>query len=128
MHHFFQTGFGGDFSEFLSRSVVSAAARHAVGRRGCLASSAGMAREMRGRAKAPPIADYRNKTGNFQRKAGRSERREVENRAIARKQEAGLPVRKIALWMTIFGILCAILYLYLAYVVADDEDEELETE
>ena len=87
-----------------------------------------MARDSRGSAprvaRSPPVADYRHKTGKFQAKQGRAERTETAARAVARKQEP-LPMRKVLLWLCVFGLFSGALYLYLAYVLAD-EDEELE--
>ena len=52
----------------------------------------------------------------------RSERRrgQTHERAIARKQE--FPVHKILLSLAIFGASCALLYAYLSYVLADDDE------
>lgn len=78
-----------------------------------------MARDARA-SKAPPIADHRKSTGRFQAKVGKTERAETHQRAVARKQD--LPLKKIFGGLAAFGIFCAALYAYLAYVVADDEE------
>ena len=77
-----------------------------------------------GRAREPPISDFRQKTGRHQMKLGKQERTETQTKAIARKQQ--LPVKQILLAMLAFGGICALLYLYLSYVL--DDDEELEAE
>ena len=74
-----------------------------------------------GRSYDPPAQNFRKKTGNFNAKVGKAERTETHNKAIERKQE--LPVRKIVLSLMIFGAACAILYAYLMYVLADDDDD-----
>ena len=68
------------------------------------------------------MADYRHKTGRSQAKQGKTERSDTANRAIARKQE-DWQVTRILLWLAVFGLFSAALYIYLAYVVADDDDE-----
>ena len=77
--------------------------------------------DARGNTKAPPIQNHRRSTGQFQAKVGKTERAETVTRAVARKQE--LPLRKIFTGLALFGAFCAVLYAYLAYVVADDDDE-----
>ena len=83
-----------------------------------------MARDARGGARAPPIQDHRKSMGRFHAKVGRTERAETVTRAVARKQD--LPLRKIFGGLAAFGLFCAALYAYLAYVVAEDEDEAAE--
>ena len=78
----------------------------------------------RGRSFEPPVADYRRKVGNFTRKTNlRVEQKETLNRAIAKKQEAPLPLKQLLLSLTIFGAVCGLLYAYLNYVLYDDESE-----
>jgi hypothetical protein len=76
----------------------------------------------RGRAYDPPIQDFRKKTGNFHRSVGKTERTETANKAIARKQE--FPIKQIILGLTAFGAACALLYIYLTWLLADDDVEE----
>ena len=73
------------------------------------------------RARAPPVADYRKQTGRHQAKLGKAERTETHARAVQKKQE--IDVRTPLLFMVIFGTVSALLYLYLAYVLEDDELE-----
>ena len=75
----------------------------------------------KGRSFTPPAADFRKRTGNFNAKVGRKENKETERVAIEKKQEP-LPYTRILLWLAIFGAVCGLLYAYLTYVLADDDD------
>ena len=75
-----------------------------------------------GRSYEPPAADYRKKVGNFNKKVGKAERAETHERAIARKQEI-FPAKKVLLSLIIFGAVCGLLYIYLQYVLAEDDDD-----
>ena len=77
--------------------------------------------EVRGRGNAPPISDFRHKTGRHQAKLGKVERTETQAKAIARKQE--FPWQKFMLAMISFSAACTLLYMYLAWVLEDDEDD-----
>lgn len=79
--------------------------------------------ELRGRGNGPPISDYRHKTGRHQAKLGKPERTETHNKALARRQE--FPWRKLVLAMISFSAFCGLLYMYLTYVLADDEEDEV---
>ena len=68
--------------------------------------------------------DFRKKTGRVNAKIGKKEIKETMNTAIARKQE--FPLRKILLGMVMFGAACAILYAYLTYVLADDDEDNFQ--
>ena len=68
----------------------------------------------------PPVVDQRRKIGNFKRKLDKKESTEVHNKAVARKQE--LPVRKFVLGGISFAAACTLLYLYLRWVLEDDEE------
>ena len=74
-----------------------------------------------GRAYDPPVQDFRKKTGRFNAKVGKKENKATENMAIAKKQE--FPWQQVTLSMVIFGVVCAMLYTYLNYVLNDDDDE-----
>ena len=73
-----------------------------------------------GRGRAPPVADHRRSIGRQHVKLGKAERTETHDRAIARKQE--LPVRQGVLIMISFCAACGLLFMYLSWVLQDDED------
>lgn len=72
------------------------------------------------RASEPPAADYRRKTGRFHAKVGKTELREAESRAVARRQDFGLTNALIGL--LVFAIFSCLLYLYLSYAIADEDE------
>ena len=76
-----------------------------------------------GRGYEPPAQNQRKKTGEFNRKVGRKENKEVEAQAIARKQGEPYDAKRILAWLSIFGAVSAILYLYLNYILQDDDDD-----
>ena len=81
----------------------------------------------KGRSFTPPAQDMRKNVGRFNAKVGRKELKETEAQAIAKKQEP-LDVRPILLYIAIFGAACALLFVYLQWVLLEDEeptDEEL---
>ena len=78
--------------------------------------------DSRAGARAPPIADFRQKTGRHHQKLGKQERTETQTKAIARKQE--FPIKQLLLGMLAFGAACALLFAYLSYVLAEEEEEE----
>ena len=80
-----------------------------------------MGKADRGRSFEPPQQNFRKKVGQFNAKVGKKELKETENTAIARKQDP-FPVYKVLLWLAIFGAVCACLYAYLNFVLADDDD------
>ena len=73
-------------------------------------------------SKSPPVADYRKNTGRHHVKLGKVERDQTHERAIARKQE--FPVRKMVLLFISFCAACGLLFMYLQYVLADDDEED----
>jgi hypothetical protein len=74
----------------------------------------------RGEARAPPVQEQRRKIGQFKRKLDKKETTEVHNKAVARKQE--LPVRKLVLGGISFAAACTLLYMYLSWILLDEED------
>ena len=74
----------------------------------------------RGRSYDPPIQDFRKRTGNHGAKLGKTERTETHNKAIAKKQD--FPLKQVLLGLTSFGAACALLFIYLSWLLADDED------
>ncbi|KAL1525515.1 hypothetical protein AB1Y20_020371 [Prymnesium parvum] len=75
------------------------------------------------RAVEPPAADYRRKTGRFHAKVGKAELKDTESRALARRQDSEMI--KVLIGLIVFAIFSCLLYLYLSYAVAE-EDEPLE--
>ena len=81
----------------------------------------------KGRSFTPPAQDMRKNVGRCNAKVGRKELKETEAQAIAKKQEP-LDVRPILLYIARFGAACALLFVYLQWVLLEDEeptDEEL---
>ena len=81
----------------------------------------------KGRSFTPPAQDMRKNVGRFNAKVGKKELKETETQAIMKKQEP-LDVRPIFLGIAIFGAACGLLFVYLLWVLAEDEeptDEEL---
>ena len=76
------------------------------------------------RAFTPPVADYRRKTGQFTVKKKLVEQKEIQKTAVAKKQ--ALPIKEAVLALVWFGAVCFLLYMYLNYVLADDEFSEEE--
>lgn len=70
----------------------------------------------------PPISDFRHKTGRHHVKLGKAERTETQAKALAKKQE--FPVRKLMLVLVSFCAFCGSLFMYLNYVLADEDDLE----
>ena len=84
--------------------------------------------ETRGRSapkvtKEPPAAKSRKQVGQFNAKVGRTERTQIAMQAVQRKQE--IPWQTIFGVMGIFAVVASALYLYLDYVV-NDEDVDVE--
>ena len=77
-----------------------------------------------GRGGTPPPQNFRQKVGQHKAKLDRKEKKETHNMAVARKQEP-VPVQKVLLWLGLFGAVCACLYAYLNFVLADEEDDEI---
>ena len=82
-----------------------------------------MGKNAGGRSYDPPVQNFRQKTGNFNAKVGRKENKDTQQQALARKQPDPIPFKKILAFLAIFGAVSAILYAYLTYVLADDEDD-----
>lgn len=76
------------------------------------------------RSNEPQAAERRRKIGRFHAKQGQTELKEVENRAVARRQEMGMT--RLFIGLLVFAIFSCFLYLYLSYAVAED-DESLES-
>ena len=74
----------------------------------------------------PPPQDFRKNVGRFNAKVGKAERTETQAKSLAKKQ-GPLPIKPILLYMSIFGIISAILYIILNWILAEDDisDEEL---
>ena len=70
----------------------------------------------------PPAQKQRREVGQFKRKVDKKESTAIHNQAVARKQE--LPVRKFVLVSIIVAATCTLLYLYLGWVIAEDDEED----
>ena len=69
----------------------------------------------------PPAQKQRKEVGNFKRKIDKKEATAVHNQAVARKQE--FPIKKLLLGFIAFAAASTLLYLYLGYIAAEDEEE-----
>ena len=75
------------------------------------------------RGRGPPVQNFRNKVGAHNAKLGKKENKETEQQALAKKQPDPFPAKQILLYLAIFGAVCALLFAYLNYILADDEDD-----
>ena len=55
-------------------------------------------------------------------KLGKAERTEIAAKAVARRQE--FPMYKLLLVMVSFSAACGLVYMYLNYVLSNDDDDE----
>ena len=74
----------------------------------------------------PPAQKQRREVGQFKRKVDKKESTAIHNQAVARRQE--VPIRKFVLVSIIVAASCTLLYLYLGWVVAEDDDETPESQ
>ena len=81
----------------------------------------------KGRSFTSPTQELRKNTGRFNAKVGRKELKETEAHAIAKKQEP-LDVKPIFLGIAIFGAACALLFVYLQWVLSEDGEEPTDDE
>lgn len=71
--------------------------------------------------------DMRKNVGRFNAKVGKKELKTTHEQAIAKRQDP-IDMKPYFLYMAIFGAACGLLYVYLQWFLADDDeisDEEL---
>ena len=74
-----------------------------------------------------PSADMRRNTGRHQASVGRAERKAMHNSAVAKRQDDPLPLRKVLLGLCAFAAAGSLLYLLMAWIAEDDEDDVVAT-
>mmetsp|Transcript_15777 Transcript_15777/g.34244 ORF Transcript_15777/g.34244 Transcript_15777/m.34244 type:complete len:91 (-) Transcript_15777:307-579(-) len=84
------------------------------------------------RGPSAPVRDlkhsqrFRQEQGQHHAKLGRTENRETHVRAVARKQP--FPTKMVVVTLVVFAAVSSALYMYLTYVVEEDDDLPIDAE